>query len=206
MFTGLVSDLGRVREVRRPPSGTADDVRLVLETAYDPASLRVGASVACSGACLTMVEVLDGGFAVDVSGETLAATTLGTWDVGTRVNLERSLRMGDELGGHIVTGHVDGVAEVVGCEPEGGSWRFTIAVPDGIASYIAPKGSVALDGVSLTVNAVEGNRFGVNIIPHTCAVTTFGQCAVGDRMNVEIDILARYVARQMEAAWPTTAT
>lgn len=206
MFTGLVTDLGRVRDVQRPPAGAADDARFVFDTAYDLTSLHVGASVACSGACLTIVEVLDGGFAVDVSGETLAATTLGSWQAGTRVNLERSLRMGDELGGHIVTGHVDGVAEIVGREAEGGSWRFTIAVPEGLASYIAPKGSVALDGVSLTVNAVGGNRFGVNIIPHTFEVTTFGQREVGDRMNLEIDILARYVARQMEAAWPTSAT
>ncbi len=202
MFTGLVTDLGRVREVRRPPAGAADDARFIFDTAYDPASLSVGASVACSGACLTVVEVLDGGFAVDVSGETLSRTTLGAWDVGTRVNLERSLRMGDELGGHIVTGHVDGVAEIVDLTAEGGSWRFTIAVPADLAHHIAAKGSVALDGVSLTVNDVAENRFGVNIIPHTFEVTTFGQCRVGDRMNLEIDILARYVARQMEGAWP----
>jgi riboflavin synthase len=206
MFTGLVTDLGRVRDVRRPPAGAADDARFVFNTAYDPASLSVGASVACSGACLTVVDVLDGGFAVDVSGETLSKTTLGTWEVGTRVNLERSLRMGDELGGHLVTGHVDGVAEIVACEAEGGSWRFTIAVPEHLAAYIAPKGSVALDGVSLTVNDVVGGRFDVNIIPHTYDVTTFGQRRVGDRMNLEIDILARYVARQMEAAWPKTPT
>ena len=166
----------------------------------------MGASVACSGACLTVVDVLDGGFAVDVSGETLSKTTLGTWEVGTRVNLERSLRMGDELGGHLVTGHVDGVAEIVACEAAGGSWRFAVAVPEHLAAYIAPKGSVALDGVSLTVNDVAGGRFDVNIIPHTYDVTTFGQRRVGDRMNLEIDILARYVARQMEAAWPKSPT
>jgi len=206
MFTGLITDLGRVHDVRRPSAGAADDARFIFDTAYDPAGLTVGASIACSGACLTVVDVLDGGFAVDVSGETLAKTTLGGWRPGTPVNLERSLRLGDELGGHIVTGHVDGVAEVVGREAEGGSWRFTIAVPDHLARYIAPKGSVALDGVSLTVNDVAGSRFGVNIIPHTFAVTTFGHCGVGDRMNLEIDVLARYVARQMEAAWATSGT
>jgi riboflavin synthase len=206
MFTGLVTDLGRVRAVRRPSAGAAEDARFVIESGFDPATLRVGASVACSGACLTVVEVVDGGFAVDVSGETLARTTLGAWDVGTCVNLERSLRMGDELGGHIVTGHVDGVATVAELTPEGGSWRFAIDVPDRLARYIAPKGSVALDGVSLTVNDVSGSRVGVNIIPHTFDVTTFGHRDVGEGMNLEIDILARYVARQMEAAWANSAT
>ena len=206
MFTGLVTDLGRVRAVHRPPGGAAEDARFVIDSGFDPATLAVGASVACSGACLTVVEVFDDGFAVDVSGETLSKTTLGTWDAGTRVNLERSLRMGDELGGHIVTGHVDGVATVAERMAEGGSWRFAIDVPDQVARYIAPKGSVALDGVSLTVNEVSGSRFGVNIIPHTFDVTTFGHREVGEGMNLEIDILARYVARQMEAAWATGAT
>jgi len=206
MFTGLVTDLGRVRAVHRPPAGAAEDARFVIESAFDPATLSVGASVACSGACLTVVEIVRDGFAVDVSGETLAATTLGSWDVGTRVNLERSLRMGDELGGHIVTGHVDGVATVAERDADGGSWRFVIEVPHGLARSIAPKGSVALDGVSLTVNDVSGSRFGVNIIPHTFEVTTFGHRDVGEGMNLEIDILARYVARQMGAAWASSAT
>lgn len=206
MFTGLITDLGRVRAVHRPPTGAAEDARFVIESDFDPATLVVGASVACSGACLTVVDAGDGGFAVDVSGETLSRTTLGTWDVGTSVNLERSLRMGDELGGHIVTGHVDAVATVAERTAVGGSWRFAIDVPEHLASSIAAKGSVALDGVSLTVNDVSSTRFDVNIIPHTFNVTTFGHREVGDGMNLEIDILARYVARQMEAAWASSAT
>lgn len=206
MFTGLVTDLGRVRAIRRPPAGAAEDARVVIDSGFDPESLNVGASVACSGACLTVVERVDGGFAVDVSGETLRATTLGSWEPGTRVNLERALRMGDELGGHLVTGHVDGVATVADRVADGGSWRFAIDMPAELARYVASKGSVALDGVSLTVNEVDGTRFRVNIIPHTFDVTTFGHRHVGDRMNLEIDVLARYVARQMEAAWASGAT
>jgi riboflavin synthase len=206
MFTGLVTDLGHVRDVHRPPAGAAEDARFIIDSDFDPAMLAVGASVACSGACLTVVAIVDGGFAVDVSGETLGRTTLGTWEPGTRVNLERSLRMGDELGGHIVTGHVDAVATVAERTADGGSWRFAIDVPDHLARYIAAKGSVALDGVSLTVNTVSGSRFGVNIIPHTFDVTTFGHRQVGEGMNLEIDILARYVARQTEAAWASSAT
>ena len=174
-----------------------------IATAFDPASIAVGASIACSGCCLTAIEMgrLQDGrgtFAVEASAETLSKTTLGDWKVGTRVNLERALKMGDELGGHIVSGHVDGLAEIISITPEGDSKRFRFKVPDGIARFIAVKGSVTLDGTSLTVNEVEGNIFGVNIIPHTQAVTTWGHARAGDAVNVEIDMLARYVARLAE--------
>lgn len=203
MFTGLITDLARVREIRRPPEAGAGDARFVFDTGYDTATIAIGASIACNGACLTVVEADATGFAVDVSAETLSRTTLGDWTVGAPVNLERPLRLGDELGGHLVSGHVDGVAEIVDRRPEGDSWRFVFAAPAGLAPFIAPKGSIALDGVSLTVNEVEGRRFGVNIIPHTAAVTTFGQRAPGERVNLEIDMLARYVARLAEGLWPT---
>jgi riboflavin synthase len=200
MFTGLITDVGRVRSVRRPAEGAPEDRRFWIDTAYDLSTVPVGASIACSGACLTVVELDAQGFAVDVSGETLAKTKLGDWDEGAKVNLERSLRLGDELGGHLVSGHVDTLAEIVSAAPEGGSWRYLFRVPAGVARYIAPKGSVALDGVSLTVNevtdAADGTaQFGVNIIPHTRAVTSFGDLGAGDRVNLEIDLLARYVAR-----------
>lgn len=190
MFTGIVTDVGRVRSVRR-----GGDLRLEIETAYDTMQIDTGASVACAGACLTVVDKGPGWFAVNASNETLARTTVGRWQPGTRANLERSLRVGDELGGHIVLGHVDGVAEVVGRRAEGESVRFTFRVPAALSPFVAPKGSVALDGVSLTVNEVEGAAFGVNIIPHTQRMTTFGALAVGDAVNVEVDVLARYVAR-----------
>jgi riboflavin synthase len=162
------------------------------------APIALGASVACSGCCLTAVALGEDWFAVDASGETLSKTTLGRWAVGTRINLERPLRVGDELGGHIVAGHVDGVGEVLDMRPEGGSVRWRFAVPAPLARFIAPKGSVAVDGVSLTVNVVDGTRFEVNIIPHTAAVTSFGRLAVGDPVNIEIDTVARYVARLAE--------
>jgi riboflavin synthase len=199
MFTGIVTDLGRVRAVQRPPDGEAGDQRFVFETAYDPDAIPIGASIACSGVCLTVVERVERGFAVDVSAETLSKTTLGDWTEGTPVNLERSLRMGDELGGHLVYGHVDALAEVLEAHPEGDSWRYLFQVPDSLAKSVAPKGSIALDGVSLTVNEVDGSRFGVNIIPHTRSVTTFGHKEAGSRLNCEIDMLARYVARLLEA-------
>jgi riboflavin synthase len=199
MFTGIVTDVGRVRAVQRPPQGEAGDLRFVFDTSYDPATLDIGASVCCSGVCLTVVATHERGFAVDVSAETLSKTTLGAWEEGTAVNLERSLRMGDELGGHLVYGHVDAIAEVVEAYQEGDSWRYVFEVPSEQAKYVAPKGSVALDGVSLTVNEVDGNRFGVNIIPHTRSVTTFGARAAGSRLNCEIDMLARYVARLLQA-------
>lgn len=171
------------------------DWRFVIETAYDLSSVALGASIACSGACLTVVEKAAGAFAVDVSAETLSKTTLGGWREGTAVNLERPLKIGDELGGHLVSGHVDGVAEVIERRPEGDSIRFAFRLPPALAPYVAAKGSVALDGVSLTVNEVASETFGVNVIPHTAEVTTFGGLQPGDRVNVEIDLLARYLAR-----------
>lgn len=198
MFTGIVTDMGEVIAIEK-----RGDTRLTIATAYDPAGIALGASIACSGCCLTAVEsgrLQDGRgyFAVDTSAETLARTTLGSWKVGTRINLERPLKMGDELGGHVVSGHVDDVGEIVSVEPEGDSLRFRFRVSPGISRFIAPKGSVSLDGTSLTVNEVEGDEFGVNIIPHTQAVTTWGKARPGDRVNVEIDMLARYVARLSE--------
>lgn len=193
MFSGIISDLGEVRAVE--PSG---DTRLVIGTRYDLADAAIGASIACSGACLTVVEKGPGWFAAMVSAETMACTTLGSWRRGTKVNLERALRVGDEFGGHLVLGHVDGVARIVERREEGDSVRFAFAVPPHLAPSIAAKGSVALDGVSLTVNEVEGERFGVNIIPHTQSCTSFGTARIGDGVNIEIDVLARYVARLLQ--------
>lgn len=196
MFTGIVSDIGTVRALERP-----GDLRLTIATAYDPASIALGASIACSGVCLTVIAVAANAFTVSASAETLSCTTLGDWRVGQRVNLERALRVGDELGGHFVFGHVDAVATVHSVTPEGESRRIVFEAPAALARYFAPKGSVALDGVSLTINEVdggnevEGARFGVNLIPHTLTATTFGQARPGDRVNLEIDMLARYVAR-----------
>ena len=193
MFTGIVTDLGRVRSVS--PGGVT---RIVLETAYDTAGIAMGASIACNGACLSLVDKGPGWFAVDASAETLARTTIGGWKPGTPVNLERPLKLGDELGGHLVSGHVDGLAEITERRPDGDSLRFEIRVPAAFQRFIAPKGSVALDGVSLTVNEVEGELFGVNIIPVTQRETSFGKLAPGERVNLEIDMLARYLARLME--------
>jgi|SRR5689334_2841196 len=190
MFTGIITDVGRVRAVR--PGG---DTAFTIATAYDTADIAIGTSIACAGVCLTVTERGEGWFAVGASAETLSHTTLGRWREGTAINLERALKVGDELGGHILSGHVDAVAEIVSRRPEGDSIRFVLAVPPAFDKVIAPKGSVALDGVSLTVNEVEGRRFGVNIIPHTQANTTFGAAQEGDRVNLEIDVLARYVAR-----------
>jgi len=194
MFTGIITDLGRVRAVE--PRG---DTRFTFETGFDTATVELGASIACSGACLTVVDKGPGWFAADVSAETLSKTTLGDWTPGMPVNLERSLRLGDELGGHLVSGHVDGVATVLERRAEGGSIRLAFGAPAPLMPFIAAKGSVALDGVSLTVNAVadrpDGGRFEVNIIPHTAEVTTLGACAPGTRVNLEIDMLARYVQR-----------
>ena len=190
MFTGIVTDLGRVRAIEK-----RGDTRIEIETSYDTDDIDIGASIACSGPCLTVIEKGRGWFAVEASAETLDRTALGDWQVGTPVNLERAMKVGDELGGHIVSGHVDAVATIVDMHPEGDSVRFTFEAPETFARYLAAKGSVCLDGVSLTVNEVEGNRFGVNIIGHTQAVTTFGHRKVGDRINLEIDTIARYVAR-----------
>jgi len=193
MFTGIVTDVGRVASV-----ADRGDRRFVLTTAFDTGAIDIGASISCSGCCLTVVEKSAGRFAVDASGETLSVTTLGDWREGTEVNLERALRLGDELGGHLVSGHVDGVGRVVSIREEGASRRIVFDAPAELARYIASKGSIAVDGVSLTVNEVDGRRFGVNIIPHTWTQTTFRHLAEGSRVNIEIDLLARYVARLME--------
>ncbi|MGH6909395.1 MAG: riboflavin synthase [Phenylobacterium sp.] len=196
MFTGIVTDVGRVRAVRE----TNRDRRFEIETAFDLATLDIGASVSHAGCCLTIVEKGPDWFAVEVSGETLSATTLYNWKAGRRVNLERAARVGDELGGHIVSGHVDGVGEVISVESEGGSHRVQVRVPRPLHRYIAPKGSIAIEGVSLTVNEVEDDVFGVNLIPHTWDVTTLGELKPGSRVNLEIDMLARYLARWRETA------
>jgi riboflavin synthase len=193
MFTGIITDVGRVVAAEQ-----RGDLRLRIACAYDMAGVDLGASIACSGVCLTVVDKGDDWFAVDVSSETVTRSAAGLWTEGARLNLERSLRLGDELGGHIVTGHVDGVGEVVSAEPSGDSVRVTIAAPDALAPYIAGKGSIALDGASLTVNEVDGARFGINIIPHTAQQTTLGDLVPGRRVNIEIDILARYIGRMLE--------
>ncbi len=195
MFTGIITDLGRVRQVE-----ARGDARFVFETEYDTEEIALGASIACSGPCLTVVDKGPGWFATDVSAETLSKTTLGDWRPGTPVNLERALKVGDELGGHLVSGHVDGVAEVVARRPEGDSQRFQFKAPPALAAFIAPKGSVALDGVSLTVNEVEDEDggsvcSGINIVPHTARRTTFGTLGPGGRVNLEIDLMARYLQR-----------
>jgi len=190
MFTGIITDVGRVATIEK-----RGDTRFTIETRFDMEGVALGASIANNGVCLTVVEKGPGFFRVDASAETLSKTTLAGWQVGTSVNLERSLRLGDELGGHLVYGHVDGVVEVLSVHPEGDSHRWTFRAPEALARYVAPKGSVALDGVSLTVNEVDGAVFGVNIIPHTSQHTTFGTLKPGDRMNFEVDMLARYVAR-----------
>ena len=199
MFTGIITDLGRVRRLRRG-TGPEGGCELTIATAYPVDEIALGASIACSGPCLTVVAIEPGVFTVEASAETLARTTLGEWTEGTPVNLERALRLGDELGGHLVSGHVDGVAHLVERRPEGDSIRFTIEAPAELARYIAPKGSVALDGVSLTVNEVEGGRFGVNIIPYTLAHTSLGEARPGQRLNLEIDTIARYVARLLDVS------
>jgi riboflavin synthase len=199
MFTGIITDIGTIEAVEQ-----RGDTRFTISCGYDAAGIALGASIACAGCCLTVVSVEpreDGGsrFTVDVSAESLSKTTLGGWQQGTRINLERALKAGDELGGHIVSGHVDGVAEIVATRDEGGSRRFTFRAPAALARFIAPKGSVCLDGTSLTVNEVNGAEFGVNLIPHTLEVTTWGSARPGDRVNLEIDMLARYVARLNES-------
>lgn len=198
MFTGIITDLGRIEAVE-----ARGDLRVRVACGYDTTTLDLGASIACSGACLTVVDKGEGWFAVDVSAETQSRTAPGMWAKGAPLNLERALRVGDELGGHILTGHVDGVGEVTAVEPVGDSLKLGIVAGREIAPYIAAKGSIALDGVSLTVNEVEslpgGVAFGVNIIPHTAAQTGFGNVAPGARVNIEIDILARYLGRMIEA-------
>jgi riboflavin synthase len=196
MFTGIVTDVGTVRSVEQ-----RGDLRLQIATGYDLDTVELGASIACSGVCLTVVDKGDDWFAVDVSGETQSRTAKGLWKEGSRINLERSLRMGDELGGHIVTGHVDAIGEVVEARPDGDSVRILVRVPRELGAMIAPKGSIALDGVSLTVNEVEdssdGTRFSVNLIPHTMQQTTLADIAGGRQLNVEADVLARYIQRML---------
>lgn len=196
MFTGIVTDVGRLRAVRE----TNRDLRFEVETKFDLSTIDMGASISHAGCCLTIVEKGEGWFAVEISGETLSLTTLGAWKEGDPINLERAARVGDELGGHIVSGHVDGVGEVVSVESEGGSHRVKVRVPQPLHRFIAPKGSITMDGVSLTVNEVEGDVFGVNLIPHTWDVTTLGRLKPGSKVNLEIDMLARYLARWRETA------
>jgi riboflavin synthase len=203
MFTGIITARGTLRALA--PLGTGSDMRLRVSAPWpDAATIAIGASIACSGCCLTVIAI--GGeeqgawFDAEVSAETLSKTTLGGWRVGTRINLERALRLGDELGGHLVSGHVDGLGETLSAAAEHGSTRWRFAVPAPLARFIAAKGSVAIDGVSLTVNEVAGREFGVNIIPHTAQMTRFAELAPGDAVNIEIDMLARYVARLSEGA------
>lgn len=193
MFTGIVTDVGRIAGI-----GHRGDLRARIACSYDTTRIDMGASIACDGVCLTVVGLGDDWFEVDVSAETLSKTNLNTWAEGRRVNLERALKVGDELGGHIVSGHVDGLAEVVAVRDEGDSTRVVLRAPVELAKYIAPKGSVALNGTSLTVNEVDNCDFGINFIPHTKDVTTWGDVSVGDSVNLEIDTLARYVARLAE--------
>ena len=196
MFTGIISDTGRLSEIHRASDG--DDQRLVIETSYDTGTIAIGVSIACAGPCLTVVETGPGWFAVDVSSETINCTTIGKWDVGSRINLERSLRLGDELSGHLVSGHVDGVGELMSRHEDGGSEHMMFSAPADLMRFIAVKGSIAVDGISLTVNAVGRRDFTVNIIPHTLKATTLGDLSPGAAINLEIDLLARYVARQQE--------
>ena len=196
MFSGIITDLGTVRSIE-----ASGDSRFEFSTKFDTVAIGTGASVCCSGVCLTVIDKGEGWFAADVSAETLVRTTVGEWGQGSPVNFERALKFGDELGGHMVSGHIDGIATVVGVTEEGESRRIVSEAPDspaGLHRMIAAKGSVAVDGVSLTVNEVEDNRFGVNVIPHTLQTTTLGALKPGDRVNLEIDMLARYVARLLE--------
>ena len=197
MFTGIITDIGRLAHREARPEG----VLMRIETAYDPSTIEIGASIACSGTCLTVTRLPEAGssqrwFEVEAWEEALRLTTIGAWKPGSRINLERSLKMGDELGGHLVTGHVDGCARIETITDEGEARRFTLAAPQALARFIAPKGSVALDGTSLTVNGVDENRFDVLLIRHSLAVTTWGERTEGDEVNLEVDLMARYAARR----------
>lgn len=201
MFTGIVTDVGRIAQTEALPKG----IRFRIETAYDPASIAIGASISCSGVCLTVTGLPDAGsnerwFEVEAWEEALRLTTASSWQLGTPINLERALKIGDELGGHIVSGHVDGKAEIVARTKEGEAVRFTLDAPRELAKFVAPKGSVALDGTSLTVNKVDGRRFDVLLIHHSLSVTTWGERQVGDDVNLEVDTMARYAARLAEAS------
>jgi riboflavin synthase len=198
MFTGIITDIGHVVAIEQ-----RGDTRFTIRTTYDTNSIAVGASISHNGVCLTVVEVGDSCYTTDVSAETLARTTLSFWSTGTMINLERSLRLGDELGGHLVYGHVDGIGKLIERHHVGNSLHFFIEVPSSLAPFIAPKGSIAIDGVSLTINEVDGNQFGINIIPHTQACTTFQSLAPYDLVNLEIDMLARYVAKLLTVSGQT---
>ena len=193
MFTGIITDIGRVAQLEQ-----RGDLRATVETGYDTGSIDIGASIACDGVCLTVIALGQSSFDVEISAETVSKTSVAAWSLGGRINLERALRVGDELGGHIVSGHVDGVAHVTLVEDEGDSTRVVLEAPKALARFVAPKGSVALNGTSLTVNEVDGTSFGINFIPQTKTVTTWGDVAVGDAINMEIDTLARYVSRLRE--------
>jgi len=195
MFTGIITDIGTLVDLKQE-----GDLRARISTGYDTSHIDMGASIASDGVCLTVVDLGPDWYDVQISAETVSKTNLAAWEVGKRVNLERALKVGDELGGHIVSGHVDGVAEVVSVVDEGDSTRVQLRAPEDLARFIAPKGSVALNGTSLTVNEVQGSVFGINFIPHTKEVTTWGDVGVGDQVNLEIDTLARYVARLAEAS------
>ena len=194
MFTGIITDIGTILELEQ-----RGDLRARIGTSYDTKTVDIGASIACNGVCLTAIALGEGWFDVEISAESVTKTNIGTWVKGGRVNLERALKVGDELGGHIVSGHVDGVARITAMKDEGDSTRVTLQAPKELARFIAPKGSVALNGTSLTVNEVEGASFGINFIPHTKDATTWGAAEVGDLINLEIDMLARYVARLAES-------
>ena len=194
MFTGIITDIGTIAALEQ-----RGDLKARIACNYAVDSIDIGASIACDGVCLTVIDRAQNWFDVEISAESVSKTNLDVWEVGRKVNLERALRVGDELGGHIVSGHVDGVAEIVEMRDEGDSTRYVFRAPPALARFVAPKGSVALNGTSLTVNEVDGATFGVNLIPHTKEVTTWGQSAVGDRINIEIDTLARYVARLAES-------
>lgn len=199
MFTGIITDVGRLKSVSREKNRSEwGDTRMIVETAYDTSAISIGASIAHSGACMTVVEKGPGWYAFDVSDESLSKTTMGSWIEGTAINLERAMTGQDEFGGHMVTGHVDAVGEVISRQAVAGSIRFVIKAPEDLSFGIAPKGSITVDGVSLTVNAVDEEGFHLNIIPHTAEVTTLGQLQSGDRVNLEIDVIARYVARYLE--------
>jgi riboflavin synthase len=199
MFTGLVTDVGEILSIE----DRGELKRIRVATSYDPASIALGASIACCGPCLTAVATGRGGeqnwFEVDAAAETLARTSVGGWKVGTRINLERSLKIGDELGGHIVTGHVDAIAKIIERRDFDGMAHYDIQVPDELAKFIAEKGSVCLDGTSLTVNSISGSVFSILLIPHTLSVTTWGERRTGDELNLEVDLMARYAARLVEA-------
>ena len=201
MFTGIVTDIGKIIELEK-----RGDLRARVETNYDMSTVAIGASIACDGICLTVIKTGSNWFDVEISAESVEKTHLkfNTWAIGASVNLERALRVGDELGGHIVSGHVDGVVEIVDMKDEGDSTRFVFLAPSNLQKFIAPKGSVALNGTSLTVNEVHSSKFGVNVIPHTKEVTTWGSSKIGDFLNLEIDTLARYVARLKEVNEETT--